>query len=157
MEFKRDYCGLIVFLLIDIAFAIWWIRMRLGLDKRWFVMPARAVVSSGFYFALPAIILGFVTAIWGLLLVILDPRGDDIPFPFYITFGLLGLGYVFAYFEPNWLSPEWYRWLKKEHGDILEDLAEEAHWLGREEWLKQVETQKDLERWVEDFRRRHGL
>ena len=67
------------------------------------------------------------------------------------------LSYIFAYFEPNWLSPEWYRWLKEEHGDILPYLAEEAHQMGREEWLKRVETQEDLEQWVAEVRRKHDM
>jgi hypothetical protein len=65
----------------------------------------------------------------------------------------LFLNRFLAYLEPAWLSPTWYRWLKKEHGDILPDLAAEARRLGRKEWMKRVRTQEDLERWVEDFRR----
>jgi hypothetical protein len=63
------------------------------------------------------------------------------------------MGFVFAYLEPAWLSPSWYRWLKREHDDILPDLAAEAHRLGCKEWLKRVRTQEDLEQWVEEFRR----
>jgi len=131
--------------------------MRLGLDKRWFVMPARALISRNFYFALPAIILGFIAGIAGMLVVAIDPLGDDIPFPFYLAMGFLAMSFVFAYLEPDWMSPDWYRWLKKEHGDILPYLADEAHQMGRQEWLRQVETQDDLERWVEKFRHERGL
>jgi hypothetical protein len=156
MEFKRDYCGLIVFFLIDIAFAIWWIRMRLGLDKRWFVVPAAPLISRGFYFALPTFVVGFAIVLLTMLLFFLDPEADLV-FPLVAAWGLWGMGFIFAYFEPEWLSPAWYRWLKKEHGDILPYLAEEAHQLGRKKWLKQVQTQEDLERWAEEVRRKYTL
>jgi hypothetical protein len=155
MEFRRDYCGLIVFFLIDIAFAIWWIRMRLGLDKRWFVVPATPLISRGFYFALPTFVVGFAIFLVDMLQGVLDPFAD--PTLTLVAFGFLGSGFIFAYFEPDWLSPAWYRWLKKEHGDILPYLAEEAHRLGRKEWLKRVETQEDLERWAEEVRHKYTL
>jgi hypothetical protein len=155
MEFKQDYYGLIVFLIIIVAFLVWWIRMRMGYDKRWFVIPAAPLISRNFYFFLPAFVIGSTIGLLGVFLVILDPHAD--PFLIIVAFGIYGMGFVLAYLEPSWLAPKWYRWLKREHGDILPDLAEEAHQLGREAWLKRVETQEDLEQWVEDFRRKHGL
>ncbi len=155
MEFKQDYYGLACLLLVDIAFAIWWIRMRLGLDKRWFVVPAAPLISRGFYFALPTFVVGFAIGLVDILLIVRDPHADSTLS--LIGLGIIGFGYIPAYFEPDWMSPAWYRWLKKEHGDILPYLAEEAHQLGRTEWLKRVQTQADLERWVEDYRSRHGV
>ena len=152
-----DIFCLAAWFIIPIVFTIWWIRMRLGLDKRWFVMPARAVVSSGIYFALPTAILGCVLVIAGALMATSDFNSTEALYLLYTAAGCLVLSYIFAYFEPNWLSPEWYRWLKEEHGDILPYLAEEAHQMGREEWLKRVETQEDLEQWVAELRRKHGM
>jgi hypothetical protein len=126
--------------------------MRLGVDKRWFVMPSAPLVSRNFYFALPTIILGFVVGLIGLSLPSVDPNGASV----LIAFGLWGTSFVFAYLEPDWMSPKWYRWLKKEHGDILSDLAMDAHELGRQEWLDRVKTQADLEQWVAEVRRKHG-
>jgi len=157
MEFKQDYYGLIVFFLIDVAFAVWWVRARLGLDKRWFVSPTPYFISSSFYFALPTFILGFAIGLVGMLLVVLDPNSNLALYLFFVTFGLLGSSFIFAYLEPDWMSPDWYKWLKREHGDILPYLIEKAHQMGRKAWLAQVETQEDLEQWVKDFRRKHGL
>jgi hypothetical protein len=151
------YLSLTACFMVPIAFALWWIRMKLGLDKRWFVMPAAPFISRNFYFALPTFVLGFVIGLIGVVLVAFDPNSDEALFFFYITFGLLGLGFIFAYFEPDWLSPAWYCWLKKEHGDILPYLAEEAHQLGRKEWLKRVETREDLERWAEEVRHKYTM
>lgn len=143
--------------IVPIAFGVWWTRMRLGFDKRWFVMPARPLISSGFYFALPTVILGFVTGIAGMLLVVFDPRDANSLLLFYITFGFWGTSFIFAYFEPDWLSPEWYRWLKREHGDIIPYLVMDAHEMDRKAWMQRVETQPDLEEWVAEVRRKHGL
>jgi hypothetical protein len=116
-------------------------------------MPASPFISRNFYFFLPSFLVGFSIALVGMLIPNLDPNGVL----FLVAFGFWGFGFVLAYLEPNWLSPGWYQWLKKEHGDILPYLAQEAHELGRQEWLSRVKTQADLEQWVEDFRRRHYL
>jgi hypothetical protein len=145
--------------LVPVAISLWWIRMRLGIDRRWFVIPAAPLISRNIYFFLPAFIPSVVLGLIGVLSVAIDPTTDDNPiyFTFYLAFGFQALGFVIAYLEPSWLSPTWYRWLKKEHGDILPYLAQEAHEMGRRKWLKQVKTQAGLEQWVEDFRRRHHL
>jgi hypothetical protein len=150
-----DYLCYGAFWLVLMAFGLWWIRAKLGLDKRWFVMPAAPFISRGFYFALPTFVIGFAVGLIGLLSVAVDPYAD--PTLMFVAFGFWGMGFIFAYFEPDWLSPAWYRRLKKEHGDILPHLAEEAHQLGREEWLKRVETQEDLERWAEEVRHKYTL
>jgi hypothetical protein len=150
-----DYLCYGAFWLVLMAFGLWWIRAKLGLDKRWFVVPAAPFISRGFYFALPTFVIGFAVGLIGLLSVAVDPYAD--PTLMFVAFGFWGMGFIFAYFEPDWLSPAWYRWLKKEHGDILPYLAEEAHQLGRKEWLKQVQTQEDLERWVEEVRHKYTL
>ena len=67
----------------------------------------------------------------------------------------MGLGMVFAYLEPDWMAPEWHRWLKREHGDIMPYLALDAHELGREAWMQRVETQEGLEEWVAAVRKRY--
>jgi hypothetical protein len=67
MGFKTDYYTIIVLFLMDVAFAVWWVRMRIGLDKRWFVVPAEPFVSRGFYFALPTFTVGFVIVLIGVL------------------------------------------------------------------------------------------
>jgi hypothetical protein len=152
-----DIFCLAAWFVIPLAFGVWWVRMRLGLDKRWFVVPAAPLISRSFYFALPTAMLGFAIGVTGMLLVALDLNNKSALYFFVVAFGFLVVSYVIAYREPDLLSPAWYRWLKKEHGDILPYLAEEAHQLGRTEWLKRVQTQADLERWVEDYRHRHGV
>ena len=71
MEFKQDYIGLGIFFLICIAFLRWWIKARLGYDKRWFVGPM-PLVSSSFYFALPTAIAAMIIGLVGVLLVVIN-------------------------------------------------------------------------------------
>ena len=131
--------------------------MRLGLDKRWFVMPAEPLISRGFYFFLPSFLVGSAIMLVSTLFVIRDPNNNDVLLLQFSVLGFWVLGFTFAYFEPEWLAPTWYRWLKREHGDILPYLEQEANSLGRAAWLKRVQTQEGLEEWVADVRRKHKL
>ena len=152
-----DYVCYGIFWLVLVAFAVWWVRMRLGLDKRWFVIPAAPLISRGFYFFLPSFVLGFAIGLVDLWQIALDPYSNKGTPLLFVGFGFWGLGFVFSYFEPDWLSPTWYRWLKREHGDILPYLEQEANRLGRTNWLRRVRTQEGLEEWVAEVRRKHNL
>jgi hypothetical protein len=148
------YLSSIACLAVPLAFSVWWVRMKLGRDKRWFVMPGY-YISRNFYFALPFFTLGMLIGTVDIILFGQDPYRSVVPL--LVAFGFWGLAFVFAYLEPDWLAPTWYRWLKREHGNILSLLAQEAHQLGRAEWLKHVQTQADLEAWVAEVRKKHRL
>ena len=150
------YLSFILCLAVPFAFGVWWGFMRLGHDKRWFVMPGY-YISRNFYFALPPFITGLLFLILGVVFVGQDPNSTIGMYMSLASFVFYGLAFVFAYLEPDWLAPEWYRWLKREHGNILPILAQEAHQLGRAEWLKRVQTQADLEAWVAEVRQKHRL
>lgn len=150
------YFSLILCWAVPFAFGVWWVLMKLGHDKRWFVMPGY-YISRNFYFALPPFLIGFLFVILGAVLVGQDPNSKIGLYVFFVAFGFYGLAFVFAYLEPDWLAPAWYRWLKREHGHILPLLAQEAQQLGRAEWLKRVQTQADMEKWIAEVRRKHGL
>jgi hypothetical protein len=72
-----------------------------------------------------------------------------------VIFGLIGL--LFNFFPPSFLEPEWYRWLKKEHGDILPSLQQDVEKMGYRQWRSQTETIADLDRWATEVRRKNGL
>jgi hypothetical protein len=134
--------------------------MKQGVDKRWFVSQTKPLVSRGIYFALPSAIIAMVFGFIGMFLVALDPHNPESGIETYLMVTALPIllsGYIFAWFEPDWMSPDWFRWLKQEHGDILNLLEREADELGREKWFPMVETQEGLETWVAEVRRKHGL
>jgi hypothetical protein len=147
-----DLACLTAYLLVPGVIGYWWIRMRLGFDKRWFVIPAAPLISRNIYYVLPTFIVAATLTLANVVIVGLNPNGPVI-LPL-VVMGFLALGFVFAYFEPAWLSPVWYVWLKKELGVLLPFFAREAHELGRQEWLRRSATQEGLEEWVRDFKRR---
>jgi len=55
------------------------------------------------------------------------------------------------------MAPDWYRWVKKEHGDILPYLVRDAYELGREAWMERVRTQEGLEEWATEVRRKYTV
>ena len=105
------------------------VLMRLGILKGWFAIKSSAghpTLSSGL--ALIPIGLGFIAIgilFKARLLGILGTYASlDI-----ITctvFPLWLFGIVLAVWQPDWILPDWYRWLKKNHSEILPLLREEA-------------------------------
>jgi hypothetical protein len=151
---KFDIIRMLSCFSVPLGFWAWWIWARLGRDKRWFVAPM-PLISRNFYFALPTAMLGGFFIAIDIVLGINDPNSTPV-FSF-IAFGLWGASFVIAYFEPDWMSPEWYRWLKREHGDIMPYLVLDAHEMGRQEWMRRVQTQVGLEEWAAEVRRKHRL
>lgn len=151
-----DYFCFGLFWIVPIAFTIWWVRMKLGNDKRWFVVSAWPLVSSSFYFFLPTFLVGFILLLVDSFLATIDPNRD-------VNILLLSVplfwasGFIFAFLEPGWMSPAWYQWLKRKHGDIMPYLARDAHEMGRKTWVEKVKTQQGLEQWVAEVQRKHGL
>ncbi len=143
------YLSFILCLAVPFAFGVWWFLMKLGRDKRWFVMPGY-YISRNFYFALPTFVLGLLLQIVDIHLFNINEQTP--PILTILAFCFWIISFVFAYLEPDGLAPQWYRWLKREHGKILPLLAQEAHQLGRDEWLKRVQNQEDLENWVAEVR-----
>lgn len=131
------------------------IMIRLGLwrsicaVKGYPVYMPRALIFVFIPMGFAALSIGLVP----LLPIQPENRGDVIT---YATIPLLIATYILAMWQPWWLKPAWLRWLEKEHGDILEILWEDV----REDpwgWERRVRTREDLEEWVAEVRRKHGL
>ena len=75
----------------------------------------------------------------------------------YITIGFGVLGLIFAFIQPSFLKPIWLKWMEREYGDSMPLLRQEANKMGLNEWNKQMQTQKDLEKWVAEVRRKREL
>lgn len=74
-----------------------------------------------------------------------------------IGIGIGIIGIIFSLFPPPFLKPAWFRWLEREHGDIMPLLQEEVQMMGERNWDNQMQTQEDLEVWVAEVRRKHGV
>lgn len=88
-------------------------------------------------------------------MVVADPNSIISMYFFYAALGLWIISYIISYLEPNWTAPKWYRWLKKNHGDIMPYLVRDAREMGRQAWMEQVKTQDGLEQWVAEVRRKY--
>jgi hypothetical protein len=56
----------------------------------------------------------------------------------------------------RFLKPSWLRWLEREHGKIIPLLRNEIQEMGDHNWDQRINTQQDLEQWVEEVRRKRG-
>ncbi len=84
------------------------------------------------------------------------------PFPESLAWVLLftseGIGFIgvlLGMLQPKILMPEWYRWLKTNHKDIMPWLREDVERMGYDVWRQQTETQEELEAWVEEVRHKY--
>ncbi|MBN1933168.1 MAG: hypothetical protein JW934_00810 [Anaerolineae bacterium] len=67
---------------------------------------------------------------------------------------LLGFGFLLVVWQPRWVLPRWYRWLKDNYGNIMPQLREDAQRIGRWEWAAMVRTQEGLEQWARSVQQR---
>jgi hypothetical protein len=138
---------------IAIALGIW---TRLGKNRAWYLVPNYYVLlpKSGHY-ALP--IIGLMLIVLGISLLM--PKPELVRRVWAVGVFPLGIiAVLVVVFQPKWLKPKWVRWLEENHGDILDLLIEEARKTPKwTDWAKQVSTQKGLEEWVAEVRRKHGL
>lgn len=57
-------------------------------------------------------------------------------------------------FARQLLKPVWLRWLEREHGDIVTTLQNEIQRIGPENWDRMINTQRELEVWVQEVLRK---
>lgn len=157
MEQQTGYlCSRIVFGLIGV-FALWqFYRFRTGKNKymqlRWYRGDrwARGRSYGAPFFGLAGLILAFMEQIAAIL------SGSALGILFV---GSVIIGIFAAIWQPNWLKPEWWRWIEQNAGDIIPLLRDDLIHNRRnpQEWNEWVNTQKGLEEWVNEVRRKQGL
>ncbi len=135
------------------------VRLRTGHEKsRYFSPWARA--ASIPWMSLPG---GLVLTMWGLVFVpglLFGVNATTAELGLFILISslvILFLGMMFAFVQPNFLKPQWLKWLYSEHKDIMPLLQREAQEMGLSIWERRVKTQEGLEQWVAEVRRKHGL
>ncbi len=128
---------------------------RFGFYKSLYAMRGNPVFAPPAltYIIIPGSIVFFMFAITPFLPTMVEVRQKYLAFIIFpYQFVLISL----TIWRPWWLKPKWLRWLEKEHGAILELLWEDVR-EDRWGWERRVKTQKDLETWVNEVRRKHGL
>lgn len=126
--------------------------VKLGLLKSWFILErlpgllsARMIYAS-FPFGLSFALLTFVPML---------PGYDPDVFPYSII--LLGVlligplfGFWFMYKPPEWIKPDWLRWLEQEYGYCIPILIEEAQKMNRWVWEAKVRKPEGLQAWIDE-------
>jgi hypothetical protein len=140
----------LLFFCLSLAFLVHGIYRLKGPVSVWYLAHGLYAVYAGGlnYFSIP---FGIVMALWALALSPFVPDGWKL---WLFNIGTVGgfLGVILARF----LKPRWLRWLEREHGKIVPLLRNEIQEMGYHEWDQRINTQRDLEQWVEEARRKHG-
>ena len=69
-----------------------------------------------------------------------------------IIVGIIGYWDIRSLFEPTWVN-----WLKYEHANVLPLLQNEIERIGYQTLNKRLQSQANLEAWVEEVRQKYGL
>ncbi len=119
----------------------------LGYRRQTYILPH--YYSGGInYASLPG---GIACILWAVIVII------PLPELWANTFGYTGLalallGLLFNFIQPAFLTPQWYRWLKEHHGDIMLWLREEVQAMGYRNWRRRTKTIPELDKWASDVR-----
>ncbi len=150
-----DRVGFLITLVsIGIGFLLLGISVRLGRFKSWWLLKFNPIVPEiGAYLGIPASITFFV---WASIAFFSDV---DTRRQIFVYCGgpSLIVTFLLSIWRPRWLAPKWLLWLEDYHNDVLPLLKKEAQHMGGREWEDRVYTQADLEQWVAEVRRKHGL
>ena len=123
---------------------------KLGYRRLTYIFPM--YYSGGINYA--SIPMGIMAIIWAFAfgLIVTDEVGLVLTY-ISLAFGFLGM--VFNFIQPKFLTPQWYRWLKENHGDIMPWLRQDVESMGYSEWKKRTQTVAELEDWAIDVRKRY--
>ncbi len=125
--------------------------LLLGNSKGWYF--ARHSRAGGVYAEIP----------WGIAFLLLtlstliNPKVAETFFIVEIALGIGVMGVIFSIVRPSFLKPKWLKWLERNHSTMMSILVQDANKMGLDMWQNKIKTQKDLETWVADVRREHGL
>jgi hypothetical protein len=136
--------GIVLFLLV-----------RTGVIKSWFTLQTLpGLLSARMIYVLFPISIGFFFVAVMPLLPNYDPRNP--PMSFLCIYWLCIIaGFAFMYRPPEWIKPDWLRWLEQEYGYCIPILIEEAEKMNRWVWEAKVRKPEGLQAWIDEvFERR---
>ena len=129
-----------------------WIGTSCLLGHRRFEYISPHYYSGGINYA--SIPLGIMGVIWAFAFGLSLPESVGLILAYVsLGFGLLCL--LFNFTQPTFITPQWYRWLKENHGDIMPWLRQDVESMGYSEWKKRTKTIAELEDWVMDVKKRY--
>ncbi len=87
------------------------------------------------------------------LMIIFPEYNDPLTVPL-VFFFLTGI--ILSFWLPDWLLPNWFRWLVNNYEHVLSEMFDEAHQMGIKRWEKETQTQAELEIWADNVAKEHG-
>jgi hypothetical protein len=138
----------LLFFSMSAVFFGWGVYRLKGPVSVWFL--ATSPYGAGNAYA--PIPFGLATLIWSLAFAPFIP--GNWRFLLFLIGGLAAILGVFIL--PSFLKPSWLRWLEREHGKIIPLLCNEIQEMGYHNWDQRINTQQDLEQWVEEVQRKRG-
>lgn len=148
---ERFFATILIFVAPGLFIIVFHLRLLSGKGNKSFYM-ADHIYAGRVYAAIP---FGMAFLIFALAAI---PQSPDISLAIVgigIGFGVFGL--ICAFIQPSFLKPAWFKWLEREHGEIMSNLRAEVRRMGDRSWNEQIQTQEDLEQWVAEVRRKHAL
>ncbi len=139
--------GILILIILGVILLLRGGWMLGGGDRSWYL--SRSIYSGGIAYAQIPIGMFFISLAVAAITQ-LEVFAN-------ISIGLGICGFIFSFLQPSFLKPTWLKWLEQGHGDIMPILQQEANAMGLGIWEARVKTQADLETWVAEVRRKHGL
>lgn len=142
-------------LFVSTVLMVLWIQRYKSTDKTWFFRTSGSAVMVGvarfWYYVFPFMALGWIIMGIGDFWELGGPLDPAYAISVYWMFAglvVIVFGIVFGFRQPNWLSPPWLRRLKREHGDIINELLIDAVGLDKQELGRRLETWENIEEWI---------
>ena len=136
-----------------------WITGRFGSKKTWYFQTSSTSIAFGvarfWYYVFPFIAVAFLC--FGVDGYYLGQNPHETSVWLFIGIGCFIAGFVCGFLQPDWLSPGWLRRLKREHGEAIPWLLEDAVGMDKAKLETKTRNWKDLENWVAEVRRKHEL
>jgi hypothetical protein len=144
----NDTCVAMFLFLLGFMGPIGAIQFKLGKMKASFLpLPINpAIPASWFYGGWP---IGI-----GSLLVGIGFVTDNRTLAMIGLFGVAPFAFVFMFWKPNWLKPDWLLWLEDHYDQsMLDFMFQQAK--QDKSWSQKVDTQTRLEAWAKEMERKY--
>lgn len=136
-----------------------WLKIRFGSKKTWYFQTSSTSIAFGvarfWYYVGPFFAAFFLLGGIEDFYLAQDPHSGS-PWLF-LSMGCIVIGFICGFLQPNWLSPGWLRRLKREHGEAIPWLLEDAVGMSKAKLEIKTETWAALEAWVIEVRQKHEM
>lgn len=134
-----------------------WAFGRFGSKKTWYFQTSSTSIAFGvarfWYYVSP--FLGISFLIMGVSDYYLGHNPNSSSIWLYFSMACIPIGFVCGFLQPDWLSPGWLRRLKREYGEAIPWLLEDAFGISKVELDAKTRKWEDLEKWVEEVRNKN--